>query len=220
LDKQHPVALIDLGFDWSDIGSWSAVWDVNEKNQDGNVFLGDVIATETSNTLILSKQRLVAAVGCENMFIIETADAVLVGDRSKAQDVKYIVEKLEQDEREELILHKKVNRPWGSYESIDNGERFQVKRLTIKQGKKLSLQLHHKRAEHWIVVRGVATVTCGNRTFKLKQNESTYIPVGEKHRLENTEDEILEVIEVQSGSYLGEDDIVRFEDDFGRHNET
>lgn len=218
-NKGHQAALVELNAGWSDIGSWSAVWDVNAKNQDKNVFLGDVIATETRNTLVLSRDRLIATVGCENMIIIETPDAILVGDRTKSQDVKHIVEKLKQDERKERLLHTKVYRPWGSYESIDSGERFQVKRLTVKPGKKLSLQLHHKRAEHWVVVSGVATVTCGDRTFKLKENESTFIPLGEKHRLENAEDVLLEVIEVQSGNYLGEDDIVRFEDDFGRHNE-
>jgi mannose-1-phosphate guanylyltransferase/mannose-6-phosphate isomerase len=159
----------------------------------------------------------VATIGCDNLLVIETSDAVLVGNREKSQDIKKIVEYLKQTGREERVNHRRVFRPWGSYESLDSGPRFQVKRLMVSPGKKLSLQLHHKRAEHWVVVRGVATVTCGDQTFDLKENQSTFIPLGEKHRLENRQAEPLEVIEVQSGDYLGEDDIVRFDDDFGRH---
>ncbi len=210
------ATLVKLDAGWSDIGSWSAVWEIGEKDEARNVTSGDVVLSDTANSIIRSEHKLVATVGCENLLVIETADAVLVGDRNKAQDVKHIVEALQNQEREERLTHRKVYRPWGSYESLDAGSNFQVKRLTVKPGKKLSLQMHHKRAEHWVVVNGVATVTCGDKVFELKENESTFIPLGEKHRLENKGAELLEVIEVQSGSYLGEDDIVRFDDDFGR----
>ncbi len=209
-------ALVSLDAGWSDIGSWAAVWEVGEKDSDQNVIKGDVITEGTRNSIVYSEHRLVTTVGCEDILVIETADAVLVGNREQAQDVKKLVDSLQGQEREERLTHREVFRPWGSYESLDEGINFQVKRLKVKPGKKLSLQLHHKRAEHWVVVRGIATVTRGTEVFKLKENESTYIPLGEKHRLENTEDGLLEVIEVQSGSYLGEDDIVRFDDDFGR----
>ncbi|MFQ5661352.1 MAG: mannose-1-phosphate guanylyltransferase/mannose-6-phosphate isomerase [Gammaproteobacteria bacterium] len=209
-------ALVDLDAGWSDIGSWTAVWDVSDKDSRQNVLQGDVIAKDTNRTIALSSQRLIATIGCDNMLIIETPDAVLVGDRRQSQDVKKIVAQLKDDNRVERVMHTRVYRPWGSYETLDNGEKFQVKRLTVKPGKKLSLQLHHHRAEHWVVVTGTATVTRGDETFRLNENESTYIPLGMKHRLENAEEMLLEVIEVQSGDYLGEDDIVRFEDDFGR----
>ena len=209
------MVLLDSG--WSDIGSWSSVWQVGEKSQDNNVVYGNVISEDTRNSLVSAENRLVATIGCENMLIVETKDAVLICNRDRAQDVKKIVSRLKSNNREEAISHKKVYRPWGSYETIDEGDRFQVKRLIVNPGKKLSLQLHHHRAEHWVVVNGIATVTCGEDTFDLKANESTYIPVGTKHRLENRMEETLEVIEVQSGGYLGEDDIERFDDDFGRH---
>ncbi len=162
---------------------------------------------------------MIAALGCDNMVVIETADVVMVANKDKAQDIKKLVDKLKNEKREERLTHRRVYRPWGSYETMDSGDRFQVKRLSVKPGKKLSLQLHHKRAEHWVVVNGTATVTKGEEVFLLKENESTYIPVETKHRLENATDEPLEIIEVQSGDYLGEDDIVRFEDDFGRLKE-
>lgn len=213
-------ALVSLDAGWSDIGSWAAVWEVGEKDKNQNVIKGDVITEGTRNSIVYSQHRLVTTVGCDDILVIETADAVLVGNREQAQDVKKLVDSLQGQDREERLTHREVFRPWGSYESLDEGEHFQVKRLKVKPGKKLSLQLHHKRAEHWVVVKGIATVTKGTDVFKLKENESTYIPLGEKHRLENAEDELLEVIEVQSGSYLGEDDIVRFDDDFGRVDQT
>jgi len=210
-------ALITLDAGWSDVGSWSAVWEVTEKTHGTNVFKGDVIAEDTQSTIVFSENRLVATVGVSNLLIVETADAVLVGNRDSSQDVKKLVSRLQSAEREEAINHRQVHRPWGSYISIDQGANFQVKRLIVKPGKKLSLQLHHRRAEHWVVVKGVATVTVDEDVFDLQKNQSTYIPIGAKHRLENKGDEMLEIIEVQSGDYLGEDDIVRFEDDFGRH---
>ena len=213
---QFSAALVELDAGWSDIGSWSAVWENGQKNGNDNVIRGDVIARDTRNSIIFAEHKLVTTVGLEDVLVIETADAVLVGNRNKAQDVKKVVEDLQENQREERLTHRKVYRPWGSYESLDAGDNFQVKRLTVKPGKKLSLQMHHHRAEHWVVVSGVATVTRGDEVYQLKQNESTFIPLGEKHRLENAGDELLEVIEVQSGSYLGEDDIVRFDDDFGR----
>jgi len=212
----YKSALITLDAGWSDIGSWSAVWDLFDKDNNNNVIKGDVIIDSTNNSVIFSQDKLIATIGCENLLVIETADAVLVGNRDNSQDVKKIVAKLEENRREERLTHRQVFRPWGSYESLDEGDNFQVKRLTVKPGKKLSLQLHHQRAEHWVVVKGTATVTKGSEIFELHQNESTYIPLGEKHRLENRGEDLLEVIEVQSGDYLGEDDIVRFDDDFGR----
>ena len=209
--------MVQLDADWSDIGSWSAVWQLGKKTRENNVTHGEVIMEDTRDSLVSSESRLVVTIGCKNTLVIETKDAVLVCNRDRAQDVKKVVARLKSDNREEAMIHRKVSRPWGSYETTDKGDRFQVKRLIINPGKKLSLQLHHHRSEHWVVVNGVATVTCGGDTFQLKANESTYIPMGTRHRLENREDEILEVIEVQSGDYLGEDDIERFEDDFGRH---
>jgi len=210
------TAVVSLDAGWSDIGAWSAVWELGEQDTDGNVIAGDVIQKGTSNSLLKSEHRLVATLGCDNLVVVETADVVLVASKDKAQEVKDIISQLVADKREERLTHRRVFRPWGSYETIDSGEKFQVKRLTVNPGKKLSLQLHHQRAEHWVVVKGTATVTKGEEVFQLKENESTYIPVEVKHRLENATDQALEIIEVQSGSYLGEDDIERFEDDFGR----
>jgi len=209
-------AVVALDAGWSDIGAWSAVWELGEQDKDGNVIAGDVIQEGTSNSLLKSEHRLVATLGCDNLVVVETADVVLVASKDKAQEVKEIISTLEARQREERLTHRRVFRPWGSYETLDSGKNFQVKRLTVNPGKKLSLQLHHKRAEHWVVVNGTATVTKGEEVFQLKENESTYIPVEVKHRLENATDQPLEIIEVQSGSYLGEDDIERFEDDFGR----
>ncbi len=209
-------AVVALDAGWSDIGAWSAVWELGEQDKDGNVIAGDVIQEGTSNSLLKSEHRLVATLGCDNLVVVETADVVLVASKDKAQEVKEIISTLEARQREERLTHRRVFRPWGSYETLDSGKNFQVKRLTVNPGKKLSLQLHHKRAEHWVVVNGTATVTKGEEVFQLKVNESTYIPVEVKHRLENATDQPLEIIEVQSGSYLGEDDIERFEDDFGR----
>ncbi|RKZ68408.1 MAG: mannose-1-phosphate guanylyltransferase/mannose-6-phosphate isomerase [Gammaproteobacteria bacterium] len=210
------TAVVSLDAGWSDIGAWSAVWELGEQDKDGNVIAGDVIQEGTSNSLLKSEHRLVATLGCDNLVVVETADVVLVASKDRAQEVKAIISQLEAKQREERLTHRRVFRPWGCYETVDSGEKFQVKRITVNPGKKLSLQLHHQRAEHWVVVKGTATVTKGEEVFQLKENESTYIPVEVKHRLENATDQALEIIEVQSGSYLGEDDIERFEDDFGR----
>ncbi len=208
------VVLLDAG--WTDLGAWPAIWEVCERDECGNMIKGDVLTYDTRNTLIHAEHRLVASVGLDDLLVVETADAVLVANKSHAQDVKKIVEQLKLDGRSESLVHRQVYRPWGSYEGVDAGERFQVKRIAVKPGAALSLQMHHHRAEHWIVVRGTARVTCGAETFLLTENQSTYIPIGEKHRLENPGTVMLELIEVQSGSYLGEDDIVRFEDQYGR----
>jgi len=215
-EKETLSAVVSLDAGWSDIGAWSAVWELGEQDNDGNVIAGDVIQEGSSNSLLKSEHRLLAVLGCDNLVVVETADVVLVASKDKAQEVKDIISKLEAAEREERLTHRRVFRPWGSYETVDSGEKFQVKRLTVNPGKKISLQLHHQRAEHWVVVKGAATVTIGEEVFQLKENESTYIPIEVKHRLENATDQPLEIIEVQSGSYLGEDDIERFEDDFGR----
>ena len=201
---------------WSDIGSWEALWTATERDDQGNATKGDVLLHETRNSYLRSEGPLVAAVGLEDIVVVATQDAVLVSHKSACQDVKRIVEQLEQSGRELHTTHRKVYRPWGAYEGIDNGDKFQVKHITVNPGAKLSLQMHHKRAEHWIVVSGTARVTCDDKVFPLKENESTFIPLGAKHRLENTGTEPLHLIEVQSGSYLGEDDIVRFEDTYGR----
>ena len=209
------LAVIPVAMGWSDIGAWPSVWELKEKDEAGNCIEGDVIAHDSADCLIKSERGLIAALGCHNMIIVDSDDALVIADKDKAQDVRQIVGRLK--DRKESLLHRKVYRPWGHYDSVDHGDNFQVKRLTINPGKKLSLQLHHKRSEHWVVVKGVATVTRGDEVFELKENESTYIPVGMKHRLENATSDLLELIEVQSGSYLGEDDIVRFADDFGRN---
>jgi len=201
---------------WSDIGSWSSLWDVSEKDHDGNVTHGDVIVHSAKNCYVRSGDRLVAAVGVDNLVVVDTKDALMVAHRDSVQDAKLIAQKLKTSERSEWELHREVYRPWGKYDSIDSGERYQVKRITVKPGAKLSVQMHHHRAEHWIVVSGSAKVTNGEKTFLLAENESTYIPVGVIHALENPGKVNLELIEIQSGSYLGEDDIVRFEDKYGR----
>lgn len=210
------TAVVKMDAGWSDVGSWSAIWELGERDADNNVCKGDIITYESGNNLIRSESRLVTAVGCNNMVIIETADAIMVADKDKSQDIKKIVEQLKAEHREERLTHRRVYRPWGSYETLDFGDHFQVKRLSVKPGRKLSLQSHNRRAEHWVVVRGTATVTRGDEKFLLRENESTYIPIGTMHRLENATDALLELIEVQSGDYLGEDDIIRYEDDFGR----
>ena len=211
--------VVPLNAGWSDIGSWSALVDVNESNSDGNVVEGDVVAFDASNNVLIADSRLVAAVGVDDLVLVETADAVLVASRKSSQDVKQVVNWLQEQGREEGTAHRRVYRPWGSYEQLDAGERYQVKRLTVKPGAALSLQMHHHRAEHWVVARGTARVTRGEEVTLLSENESTYIPIGVKHRLENPGKVALEVIEVQSGSYLGEDDIVRFEDVYNREND-
>ena len=208
------VVPLDAG--WSDLGAWPAIWEVCERDDSGNTTRGDVLTHESRDCLIHAEHRLVAGVGLDDLLVVETADAVLVANKSHAQDVKKIVEQLKRSKRPETLAHRQVSRPWGTYEGVDAGERFQVKRIVVKPGAKLSLQMHHHRAEHWIVVKGTANVTCGEKTFLLTENQSTYIPIGEKHRLENPGTVPLEIIEVQSGSYLGEDDIVRFDDQYGR----
>ncbi|VAW90855.1 Mannose-1-phosphate guanylyltransferase / Mannose-6-phosphate isomerase [hydrothermal vent metagenome] len=210
------ASVISLQAEWSDVGAFAALWDIGEKDQQGNVLRGDVVAVDVNNSMLISETRLVAGVGIDNMVIVETADAVLVADKDKVQNVKQVVDWLKQQKREEHLIHRQVFRPWGSYEGIDVGERHQVKHITVNPGAALSLQLHHHRAEHWIVVSGTAKVTRGEETFIVSENESTYIPLGTKHRLENPGTIPLDMIEVQSGSYLGEDDIVRFDDQYGR----
>jgi mannose-1-phosphate guanylyltransferase/mannose-6-phosphate isomerase len=210
------IKMVPLNAGWSDLGAWDAVWQVGVADGDGNVTNGDTLLADTTNTYIHASTRLVGAVGLNNLVIVETADAVLVADKNQSQHVKKIVNQLEQQKREEKDLHRKVARPWGWYDSIDEGERFKVKRIMVKPGASLSLQMHHHRAEHWIVVKGTAEITNGDQIFMLAENQSTYIPQGQTHRLRNLGVVPLEIIEVQSGSYLGEDDIVRFEDTYRR----
>ena len=210
------AAVVRLNAGWSDVGSWSALWEVGSKDENGNVVHGDVCSVDTSDALLIAQHRLLACVGLENIVVVETPDAVLVARRDKAQEVRQIVSRLKRDGRRECLTHRKVSRPWGSYDGIDADERFQVKRIVVKPGAALSLQMHHHRAEHWIVVKGTARVTRGDEVFLVSENQSTYIPLGVKHRLENPGKVQLEIIEVQSGPYLGEDDIVRFEDSYGR----
>ena len=208
--------MFPLNAGWNDIGSWSSLWSIQPQDDQGNVKIGDVLTDQVSNCYLHSQNRLIAAVGVDDLVVVETADAVLVAHRDKAQNVKVIVEQLKEKNREETLLHRRVNRPWGAYEGVDVGERFQVKRITVNPGASLSLQKHHHRAEHWVVVKGTAKVTCGEDVRLLTENQSTYIPPGEVHRLENPGQIHLEIIEVQSGSYLGEDDIVRLDDHYGR----
>ncbi len=210
------IRMVPLDAGWNDLGAWDAVWQVAAKDASGNSSVGDVMFEDSRNTLVHASGRLVTALGVDNVVIVETADAVLVADRERSQDVKKIVNRLTSEKRTEHTLHRKVNRPWGWYDSVDAGPRFQVKRIMVNPGATLSLQMHHHRAEHWIVVQGTAEVTCGDRKMILTENQSTYIPLGETHRLANPGKLPLEIIEVQSGSYLGEDDIVRFEDTYGR----
>ena len=208
--------MVPLDAGWNDLGAWDAVWQVSVADSAGNVTRGDTILDQTMNCLVYASSRLVSAVGVKDLVIVETTDAVLVADRANSQEVKAIVNRLEKAGREEKNLHRKVNRPWGWYDSVDEGERFKVKRIQVKPGASLSLQMHHHRAEHWIVVKGIAEVTNGDQVITLYENQSTYIPQGQTHRLANPGIEPLEIIEVQSGSYLGEDDIVRFKDTYGR----
>ncbi|NBF03348.1 mannose-1-phosphate guanylyltransferase/mannose-6-phosphate isomerase [Pseudomonas sp. Fl5BN2] len=216
MEKTADAVVVPLDAGWSDIGSWSALWEVGNKDAQGNVCHGDVLVEQTSNTLVHSQSRLVSALGVNDLIIVETKDAVLVAHKDHVQNVKRIVDTLKSEGRGESIDHREVYRPWGVYDSIDNGSRYQVKRITVKPGAKLSLQMHHHRAEHWIVVSGTAKVTNGEKTYLVTENQSTYIPIGQIHTLENPGVIPLELIEVQSGSYLGEDDIVRFEDVYGR----
>ncbi len=217
MEKTDSAVVIPLDAGWNDIGAWSALWDVHDHDDDGNVLIGDVLTEATDNCYLHAGNRLIAAVGVSDLVVVETADAILVSSRDQVQKVKAIVEQLRNKKRNEALLHRCVNRPWGSYEGVDAGERFQVKRIIVNPGASLSLQKHHHRAEHWIVVKGTAKITCGEKVMILSENQSTYIPLGEVHRLENPGCIALEIIEVQSGSYLGEDDIVRLEDDYGRN---
>ena len=214
--SEKDAIVVPLAAGWSDVGSWHALWEAGPHDEEGNHLEGDVIAIDCQNTYVHADHRLVATLGLQDLVVAETADAVLVATRDRVQDVKRVVEKLKLESRSEWQVHREVYRPWGSYEGISMGERFQVKRITVKAGEKLSLQLHYHRAEHWIVVRGTARVTRGDETCTLGENESTFIPLGVVHRLENPGRIPLEIIEVQSGPYLGEDDIVRLEDSYGR----
>jgi mannose-1-phosphate guanylyltransferase/mannose-6-phosphate isomerase len=218
MEKTDRGGVVSLECGWSDVGAWSALWDVAERDSEGNACRGDVITDNCSDSYFYSDSRLVAATGVDGLVVVETADAVLVADRDKVQDVKRIVNRLKEQQRPEVSLHRRVYRPWGSYESLVTSERFQVKRIIVDPGQRLSLQMHHHRAEHWIVVSGTAEVTCDDKVFMLGEDESTYIPLGTKHRLMNPGRIPLELIEVQSGTYLGEDDIVRFDDQYGRQS--
>ena len=220
MEKTRDAVVVPLSAGWSDVGSWSSLHEASDADARGNVTHGDVITEDTSGSYLYAESRLLAAVGVRDHVVIETKDAVLVAPKSQVQDVKKLVQRLKEAGRYEHALHREVFRPWGSYDSLENGPRFQVKRLKVKPGATLSLQLHHHRAEHWVVVAGTARITRGEEQFLLEENQSTYIPIGVKHRIENPGMIPLEIIEVQSGSYLGEDDIVRFEDAYGRKGTT
>ncbi len=216
MEKTDAAAVVSLAAGWSDVGSWSSLHEALERDDSGNALRGDVLAHDTQGSFVLAESRLVATVGLRDHIVVETKDAVLVAPKDRVQEVKQVVERIKREGRSEHQLHREVHRPWGSYDSIENGPRFQVKRLSVKPGASMSLQLHHHRAEHWIVVAGTARITRGDEVFMLEENQSTYIPLGVKHRIENPGKIPLHIIEIQSGSYLGEDDIVRFEDVYGR----
>ncbi|WP_269900175.1 mannose-1-phosphate guanylyltransferase/mannose-6-phosphate isomerase [Paenalcaligenes faecalis] len=216
MEKTADAVVVPLDAGWSDLGSWDSLWEIGQKDEQGNLCCGDAIVLNTTNSFVHSEHKLVATIGVEDLVIVETKDALLVAHKDKVQDIKQIVNRLQQAKRTEHINHREVYRPWGMYDSIEAGDRYQVKRISVKPGAKLSVQMHHHRAEHWVVVSGTAKVTTGERTYLVTENESTYIPIGEIHALENPGKIALELIEVQSGSYLGEDDIVRLEDRYGR----
>jgi mannose-1-phosphate guanylyltransferase/mannose-6-phosphate isomerase len=216
MEKSNNVVVVPLDAQWNDIGSWSALYDVGEKDTNGNVIKGDVITKDTTNTFINANHHMVATIGVDNLIVVDTPDATFIATQDKEQEVKSIVESLQANRRDEGAMHRKVYRPWGWYDSIEMGKHFQVKRLHINPGAKLSLQMHHKRAEHWVVVSGTATAINGEQVLTLTEGDSTYVPIGTTHSLGNETNEQLEIIEVQSGTYLGEDDIVRFEDLYGR----
>ncbi len=216
MEETDKASVLAVEFAWSDVGSWSAIWDESERDAQGNHLDGDVVAVDTHDSYVLAQNRLVSTIGVDNLIVVETSDAVLITAKDRVQDVKEVVNRLKSENREEYVCHSEVFRPWGSYETVENGARYQVKRIKVKPGARLSLQMHHHRSEHWIVVQGTAEVVCGERTEMLSENEGIYIPVGAKHRLSNPGKLMLELIEVQVGSYLGEDDIVRFEDVYGR----
>jgi mannose-1-phosphate guanylyltransferase/mannose-6-phosphate isomerase len=219
MEKTANAAVVPVSMGWNDVGSWTTLFDIEEADGDGNVTHGDVVAIDTANSYIRSDGRLIGVIGLEDVIIVDTEDALLIADRGRAQEVRALVERISAEGREESNLHVTVQRPWGSYRGIDRGQRFQVKQIEVKPGASLSLQMHHHRAEHWIVVEGTAKVTRGDEVFLIEENQSTYIPIGTRHRLENPGMIPLKLIEVQSGSYLGEDDIVRFEDIYGRDEE-
>jgi len=219
MEKTERAAVVEADIGWSDVGSWRALWELADKDDRGNVLSGDVILEDVENSLIRAGDSLVAAIGLRDTMVVETADAVLVAPIARSQDVKKIVEQLKLRGRNEFLIHRTVHRPWGSYTTLESGERFQIKRITVNPGARLSLQMHHHRHEHWVVVRGMAKVTNGEKVILLDENKSTYITAGEKHRLENPGTIPLELIEVQIGSYLGEDDIVRYDDEYGREQE-
>ncbi len=216
MEHTRNAIVVPLDAEWSDIGSWDALWKISEKDEHNNTLVGDVVVNGVENSYVWAENRLVSVVGLSDVVVVETADAVMVASQDQAQDVKSVVNHLKQGDREERVFHRKVYRPWGYYEGVDAGPAFQVKRIAVNPGASLSLQLHHHRAEHWVVVTGVATVTVGDETFELTANQSCYIPAETRHRLQNLSESPLEIVEVQSGNYLGEDDIVRFEDNYGR----
>jgi len=217
MEKTANAAIMPLEAGWSDIGAWSALWEVSKQDNNGNILQGDIFTEQVRNCYLRSENRLLAAIGIENLIVVETADAVLIAHKDQAQNVKNVVEFLKKTGRSEANLHRKVFRPWGSYETIDNEPRFQVKKIMVNVGASLSLQMHHHRSEHWVIVKGTAKITRGDEQLLLTENQSTYIPLGIKHRLENPGKIPLEIIEIQAGSYLGEDDIIRFEDHYGRY---
>jgi mannose-1-phosphate guanylyltransferase / mannose-6-phosphate isomerase len=216
MEETSKAQVVPVSFRWNDVGSWSAIWDESPRDAHGNCLQGDVVALDTTNSFVLSQDRLVTTIGVSDLVVVDTPDALLISAKDRVQDVKTIVADLKKRNRKEHVVHSEVFRPWGSYETVEDGQRYQVKRIRVKPGASLSLQKHHHRAEHWIVVRGTAEVVCEERTFMLVENESTYIPIGAKHRLTNPGKLDLEMIEVQVGAYLGEDDIVRFDDVYGR----
>jgi mannose-1-phosphate guanylyltransferase len=216
MEKTPDAVVVPLDANWNDIGAWSSLWDVGEKDSQGNVIKADTILEDTKNSFVLGSERLIATVGLDNIIIVDTKDALLVAHKDKVQDVKKVVEALKAKGRSEWLQHREVYRPWGRYDSIDQGSRYQVKRITVNPGAKLSVQMHFHRAEHWVVVSGTAKVTKGTEAYLVGENESTFIPLGAVHALENPGKVPLELIEVQSGAYLGEDDIIRFEDQYGR----
>ncbi|EHY1013760.1 TPA: mannose-1-phosphate guanylyltransferase/mannose-6-phosphate isomerase [Vibrio vulnificus] len=216
MEHTQDAVVVPMNANWNDVGGFAALWEVSDQDENGNAFVGDVKSVDTKNTLVFAKDKLVTTVGVEDLVIVNTKDAVLVAHKDESQKVKEIVSQLKADERSEVTFHREVYRPWGKYDSVDNGERFQVKRITVKPGAKLSVQMHHHRAEHWIVVSGTAKVQIDDTEQFVTENESVYIPITAVHALENPGKVDLELIEVQSGSYLGEDDIVRFEDRYGR----
>ncbi|MCW8108564.1 mannose-1-phosphate guanylyltransferase/mannose-6-phosphate isomerase [Alteromonas ponticola] len=219
MEKTKMAAMVPLDAGWSDVGSWSSLWETaDQKDANGNVVIGDAILENVKNSYINAEERLISVIGLEDVVVVETKDAVMVAHKDKVQEIKNVVSRLKKEKRPEFEFHREVFRPWGSYDSIDNGARFQVKRISVKPGEKLSVQMHHHRAEHWIVVSGTAKVTVGETTKLVTENESVYIPIGDVHALENPGKIPLELIEVQSGAYLGEDDIVRFSDRYGRTN--